>query len=62
MVPDVQTVTVSRKHTAQSAVGIQSLVDLSGRSLGVTVEASETLASEDRSGVDEEVLHVFTFG
>jgi len=59
VVTDVVTATdINGKLTAQSAVEIESRLDLLRSVLAVlTVHASVTLASENRSGVEEEVFH-----
>jgi len=59
VVTDVVTATdINGKLTAQSAVEIESRLDLLRSVLAViTVHASVTLTSENRSGVEEEVFH-----
>jgi len=59
VVTDVVTATdINGKLTAQSAVEVESRLDLLRSVLAVlTVHASVTLTSENRSGVEEEVFH-----
>jgi uncharacterized membrane protein len=59
VVTDVVTATdINGKLTAQSAVEVESRLDLLRSVLVVlTVHASVTLTGENRSGVEEEVFH-----